>query len=93
MIKMGLAENGADSLKAAYLIIEKLPSLEDGLSHNLKDAVISLNHGIEILFKLILKNYEEYLIFADLDKYMTAKKNSWKKEKRMLWMLILFWRL
>lgn len=49
MIKMGLAENGADSLKAAYLIIEKLPSLEDGLSHNLKDAVISLNHGIEIL--------------------------------------------
>ncbi|MCM3173247.1 hypothetical protein [Paenibacillus sp. MER 99-2] len=81
MIRMDLAENGADSLKAAYLIMEKLPILEDGLAHNLKDAVMSLNHGIEILFKLLLKNYEEYLIFTDLDKYMTAKKNMLEKGK------------
>ncbi|BCG59722.1 hypothetical protein PUR_31470 [Paenibacillus sp. URB8-2] len=74
MIRMGLAENGADSFKAAYLIMEKIETLEDGLAHNIKDAVISLNHGIEILFKLVLKNYDEYLIFADLDKYMSAKK-------------------
>lgn len=81
MIKMDLAENGADSLKAAYLIMKKLPILEDGLAHNLKDAVISLNHGIEILFKLVLKNYEEYLIFVDLDKYITAKKTMLEKGK------------
>ncbi|WP_018756423.1 hypothetical protein [Paenibacillus terrigena] len=81
MIRMGLAENGADSLKAAYLIMEKLSTLEEGLAHNLKDAVISLNHGIEILFKLILKNYEEYLIFADIDKYMIAKKAMLEKGK------------
>lgn len=74
MIRMGLAENGADSFKAAFLTIGKISTLEDGIVHNLKDAVISLNHGIEILFKLVLKNYDEYLIFTDLDKYMTAKK-------------------
>ncbi|MGM1044823.1 MAG: hypothetical protein ACQEXX_01615 [Bacillota bacterium] len=81
MIRMGLVENGADSLKAAYLIIDRLSTLEEGYAHNLKDAVISLNHGIEILFKLILKNYDEYLIFADIDRYMAAKKAMLEKGK------------
>jgi len=74
MIEMGLAENGADSFKAAFLTMEKISTLEEGLVHNLKDTVISLNHGIEILFKLVLKNYDEYLIFTDIDKYMIARK-------------------
>lgn len=74
MLIMGLAENGVDSFKAAFLTMQKIKVLEDGKVHNLKDAVMSLNHGIEILFKLFLKDYDEYLIFADLDKYMTARK-------------------
>ncbi|GGH46370.1 hypothetical protein GCM10008014_08990 [Paenibacillus silvae] len=74
MLIMGLAENGVDSFKAAFLTMQKIKMLEDGKVHNLKDAVMSLNHGIEILFKLFLKDYDEYLIFADLDKYMTARK-------------------
>ncbi|WP_433752305.1 hypothetical protein [Paenibacillus amylolyticus] len=74
MLIMGLAENGVDSFKAAFLTMQKIKMLEDGKVHNLKDAVMSLNHGIEILFKLFLKDYDEYLIFTDLDKYMTARK-------------------
>ncbi|MDR6779421.1 MULTISPECIES: hypothetical protein [Paenibacillus] len=74
MLNMGLAENGVDSFKAAFLTMKKIQVLEDGIVHNLKDAVMSLNHGIEILFKLLLKSYDEYLIFADIDKYMTARK-------------------
>ncbi|MDT0124188.1 hypothetical protein Q9R46_16130 [Paenibacillus sp. RRE4] len=74
MLIMGLAENGVDSFKSAFLTMQKIKMLEDGKVHNLKDAVMSLNHGIEILFKLFLKDYDEYLIFADLDKYMTARK-------------------
>ncbi|MEJ3719184.1 hypothetical protein WGM54_14275 [Paenibacillus polymyxa] len=74
MLNMGLAENGVDSFKAAFLTMKKIKVLEDGIVHNLKDAVMSLNHGIEILFKLFLKSYDEYLIFADIDKYMTARK-------------------
>lgn len=73
-MKYGLLENGVDSLKATYNILEKLPDLSDGIEHNVKDAVLSLNHGIEILFKVILKASNEYLVFIDLDKYMFAKE-------------------
>ncbi|MEK4509478.1 hypothetical protein [Paenibacillus sp. FSL K6-2524] len=74
MIKMNLLENGVDSLKSAYMIMEEIPNLQSGIDHKLKDAVFSLNHGIEILLKLILKDKNEYLIFSDLDKYMLAKR-------------------
>ncbi|MEK4289400.1 hypothetical protein [Paenibacillus sp. FSL P4-0502] len=82
MIKMSLLENGVDSLKSSYLIMEKIPELQEGLSHNIKDAVISLNHGIEILFKLVLKEINEYLVFTDLDNYMLAKKKMLSENMR-----------
>ncbi|MDU8675344.1 hypothetical protein [Paenibacillus polymyxa] len=81
MIKMSLLENGTDSFKSAYDIMEKLPQLQEGLAHNLKDAVLALNHGIEILLKLILKEKEEYLIFSDIGKYMNAKEKMIEQGK------------
>lgn len=87
-IEMSLLENGADSFKEASDKIEKISSFGSVLTqdivsimpHNMKDAVLSLNQGIELLFKLILKNTKEYLVFADISKYMAAKEKM-KPEK------------
>lgn len=81
MIKMDLLSNGVDSLKSAHITMDKLPDLEQGIEHILKDAVLSLNHGIEILFKYILKKNEEYLIFSDIEKFMSAKKKAIQDNK------------
>ncbi|KZE65103.1 hypothetical protein AV545_04055 [Paenibacillus jamilae] len=82
-MKYGLLENGIDSLKQAYTCIEKLDvGLHEGTEHNLKDAILSLNHAIEILFKMILKNEKEYLIFSDIGKYMAAKSQMIKQGKQ-----------
>ncbi|WP_338593212.1 hypothetical protein V6669_09445 [Paenibacillus sp. Y5S-9] len=82
-MKYGLLENGIDSLKQAYTCIEKLEAgLHEGVEHNLKDAILSLNHAIEILFKMILKNEKEYLIFSDIGKYMAAKNQMIKQGKQ-----------
>jgi hypothetical protein len=77
-----LLENGVDSLKGAYLCLGKLSELKEGIECNVKDAVLNLNHAVEILFKLILKQENEYLVFTDLDKYLKAKEKM-IKEKRM----------
>ncbi|WP_342480259.1 hypothetical protein NST07_23520 [Paenibacillus sp. FSL L8-0340] len=80
-MKYGLLENGVDSLKSAYNSIEKISYLIEGVEHNMKDAILSLNHAIEILFKLILKRENEYLIFSDIGRYMNAKKQMIQQGK------------
>ncbi|NRS52147.1 hypothetical protein [Brevibacillus sp. HB2.2] len=82
-MRYSLLDNGVDSLKATYISIEKMHALHDGtgMEHCLKDAVLSLNHGIEILFKLLLRQRNEYLVFSDLDKYMVAKKKMIEQGK------------
>lgn len=50
-----LLDNGTDSLKKAKESIENFEELHKTHGyHNLKDAIIFLNHGIEILLKYIL---------------------------------------
>ncbi|MFS0657098.1 hypothetical protein [Bacillus sp. 179-C3.3 HS] len=59
--------------------------------HFLKDAIIFLNHGIEILMKYILSKQNESFIFTDIDLYMEAKeklKNQSKGRKKPFLMLI-----
>ncbi|WP_063562998.1 hypothetical protein [Paenibacillus sp. O199] len=74
MIKFDLLENGADSLKSAYNKMQVLNDLQEGLDHYLKDIVFFLNHGIEILFKYVLKAKDESLIFSNQRKYEIAKQ-------------------
>ncbi len=80
-----LLDNGTDSLKKAKISIEKFEELHKEHSyHHLKDAVIFLNHGIEILLKYILSKSNESLIFKDIKVYMLAKeqlKHMKPKEK------------
>lgn len=74
-MEYSLLENGIDSLKKAKTNIEEFEKYYKKSSyHFLKDSIIFLNHGIEILLKYILSKQNESLIFTDIDLYMEAKK-------------------
>ncbi|MGK7380026.1 hypothetical protein ACSFXN_19595 [Planococcus sp. 1R117A] len=80
-MQFNLLTNGVDSLKASYDCLSKLEDLAEGVEHNVKDALMHLNHANEILFKLILKNEKEHLMFEDISKYMKAKSDMLKNGK------------
>lgn len=44
----------------------------------LKDAILSIHHAIEILFKSILFKHSEYLIFSEMNKYV---KNAYVEKR------------
>lgn len=70
-----LLDNGIDSLKKTQLSIQRFNELHrENSYHLLKDAIIYLNHGIEILLKHILTEQHESLIFKDLKLYIEARK-------------------
>lgn len=81
-MKYNLLDNGADSLKGAFESLQKFDNLHEGTDHNLKDAVIFLNHGLEILFKLLLKKSSPALMFSDIKNYQKAKESMKKKNSR-----------
>ncbi|WP_053565558.1 MULTISPECIES: hypothetical protein [Bacillus] len=79
-MKFTLLDNGADSLKSAYENLESLKDIAEGGQHRLKDAVIFLNHGVELLLKLILKEHSPSLMFEKINDYLEAKKKLKKTE-------------
>ncbi|OXS67506.1 hypothetical protein B1B04_22200 [Lysinibacillus sp. KCTC 33748] len=82
LIGFSLLGNGADSIKGAHSCIEKLDDLVDGIAHNLKDAVIFLNHGIEILLKVMLAERSAALMFTNIKDYQKAKESLKKGNKK-----------
>ncbi|AHN24365.1 hypothetical protein [Lysinibacillus varians] len=82
IIGFSLVENGTDSIKKAHECIEKIDELVKGVDHTLKDAVIFLNHGIEILLKVMLEEKNSFLMFSDIDKYQNAKVKMKKENKK-----------
>lgn len=81
-MEFSLMVNGADSIKHAYLCIKKLDTLLDGKDHNLKDAVIFLNHGIEILLKVMLSERSAALMFTNIKDYQKAKEQLAKIQQK-----------
>lgn len=70
-----LLDNGIDSLKKTQDSLKRFNELNRQNSyHLLKDAIIYINHGIEILLKYILSSRNESLIFKDIKAYMKAKE-------------------
>lgn len=78
-----LYRNAVDSLAATHVSLEKGNELAggEGAEHHIKDAILSINHATELLFKYLLKEQNEYLIFKDLDAYMKAKKKMIDEKK------------
>lgn len=79
-MKFTLLDNGADSLKSAYTNLETLNDIARGGEHRLKDVVIFLNHGVELLLKYILKQRSPALMFEKIEPYLKAKE-ALKKSK------------
>lgn len=74
-LEFTLLDNGIDSLKKTQDSLNRFNELHRTNSyHLLKDAIIYLNHGIEILLKYILSSRNESLIFKDIKVYMKAKE-------------------
>lgn len=73
-MKISLLENGLDSLKKGFEHLnnyEEMHLLDNKGNERflvLKDAVLAIHHGIEILFKEALNRSNEILIFSEIDK-------------------------
>jgi hypothetical protein len=84
-MKISLLENGLDSLQKGFNHLntyEEMYILEKKGSERflvLKDAVLAIHHGIEILFKDVLNRSNEILVFSEIDnklKQAFAKKRQ-----------------
>lgn len=75
-LRYSLLDNGIDSLKATANSLNILGDKEyvEPPYHHMKDAILSINHANEILFKYLLKKQNEYLIYRDFEAYIKAKK-------------------
>ncbi|MFT0803256.1 hypothetical protein VSK91_19645 [Bacillus swezeyi] len=81
-MKFSLLDNAVDSLRSTYISLETLSELIEGHDHHIKDAILSLNHANELLFKYLLKKHSEYLVFKDLNSYMKAKEKMYKQQEK-----------
>ncbi|WP_178930197.1 hypothetical protein [Bacillus altitudinis] len=83
-MKFTLLDNAVDSLNATHSSIQVMIELAEGHDHRIKDAILSINHAAELLFKYLLKSKNEYLVFKDLTSYMKAKEEMIKQKKNSI---------
>ncbi|QNR65027.1 hypothetical protein IAQ67_13920 [Paenibacillus peoriae] len=76
-MKISFLENGLDSLKKGIgkltIYEEELYLKKNKTDHRffyLKDAILNLHHGIEVLFKYILNKESPYLVFSNINEHV-----------------------
>jgi hypothetical protein len=72
-VRIALKENGLHSLWKGIEAYEKAKSGDDW---SLKEAVMFIHHGVELLMKQILVNHSEYLLFEDLGETTVRKQKQ-----------------
>lgn len=65
-LKMGLLDNGSHSLKRGYEMWTQWKQSNDAWL--LKESIIWVHHGIELLLKQLLVQTNEFLVFQDVNK-------------------------
>ena len=86
---MNLFENGKDLLKKTIKKLDNLHKGFDSLEYEcrLKDIIINLHHSIETMFKYMIKEKDEFLLYSNcndifkgrvLSKFNTPKKEEIK---------------
>ncbi|WP_410976736.1 hypothetical protein [Bacillus cereus] len=71
---MDILENGLHSLKNAIHNLNQLEAApESDREYIIKDTIIGLHHSTETLFKYLVKEKHELLIFKDLNDYFTKE--------------------
>ncbi len=78
-MKLNFLDSGMDSLKKGFECLLKYEKItffnDDKISeelrfYHLKDAILFIQHGIEILIKKIIQNHSEYLLFSQIDNHV-----------------------
>lgn len=83
-MKITLIENGLDSLRKGYQCLNEHEKLalngaqENELFSVLKDSILNIQHGVEILFKHLLVTHNEFLLYTDIAKLKEAYKSKAK---------------
>lgn len=77
MFKISLTENAFHSLKRGFDLVEGWRKTND--DWNLKEAIIWVHHGIELSFKLMLTQKDEFLIFESVDNAVQELK-KWRQK-------------
>lgn len=83
---MKLLDNGLDSFKKSIHILKDLNTREvdENYEYKLKDLVVSLQHSIETLFKYLIREKNEYLVYEkieDIFRYEIESKFNTNKKK------------
>lgn len=90
-MKLNFLNSGIDSLKKGFENLNKYETInfsntsaknKEKRFYYLKDAILFIQHGIEVLFKSILTRHSEYLIFSQIDS--NVKKAFIQKKQRNL---------
>ncbi|HHX4174505.1 TPA: hypothetical protein ACU910_007125, partial [Burkholderia contaminans] len=77
-MKISLIDNGLDSLRKAYSFLKEYEDLREAGAEEvqrffkLKDAILSMQHGIEILLKYLLSSRNEILLFSEINQKLRA---------------------
>ncbi len=77
-LKMGLLDNGSHSLKRGFEVWKQWHSTEDAWL--LKESIIWVHHGVELLLKQLLVQNNEFLVFQDVNKAVERLGILRKKE-------------
>lgn len=86
-MQLNFLESGIDSLKKGFESLTAYERIQFNASkspkkrqrfYHLKDAVLFIQHGIEILFKQIINKHSEYLLFTNIDDHV---KKAFKEKK------------
>ncbi|MCB0742806.1 MAG: hypothetical protein KDC67_02785 [Ignavibacteriae bacterium] len=90
-MKLNFLDSGLDSLKKGFKSLVEYEKVtfynkeevsEEKRFYHLKDAILFIQHGIEILVKKIIQNHSEYLIFSQIDNHVKSALKQ-KNERKL----------
>lgn len=82
---MKILENGLDSFSKSINLLNGLHSMKNDEQYEflLKDIIINLHHSTETLFKYLIQEKNEYLIYSELEKVFKQKtENKFKSTSK-----------
>lgn len=83
---MDILENGLDSIGKSINLLKKIHNTRNNEYYEflLKDIIINLHHSTETLFKYLIKQKDEYLIYSDLeDIFKINVENKFKSTNKI----------
>ena len=81
---MNLLDNGKDSLLKSVTYFNEIDSCSYEKEYKLKDVIISLHHSVETLFKYMIKEKNEFLLYSNSEEvFKNRVKNKFKSQNNV----------